>query len=273
MPGWLQALILGVVQGLTEFLPVSSSGHLVLAQAWFGESFLFQERAVAFDLVLHVGTLIPVVIYYRSAVMGIVRAPFIKDDPREGSWRRQPDRWLLLMVIAASVPTGMMGFAFKDLFEQVFHDVRTVSVALFVTGVVLFATRFTDGRSRRGVGLTLGIALAIGLAQGFAITPGISRSGATIAMGLLLGLERELAARFSFLLSIPAILGGLLFVLKDGVTFSPELLGPLAVGFVGAMVVGYAALVALVALVRRGGLHRFSFYLWPVAVLGWFSQI
>lgn len=272
MSGWLQALILGVVQGLTEFLPVSSSGHLVLAQAWFGDAFVFKDGAVAFDLVLHVGTLIPVVVYYRSAVLGLVRAPFARKEHAAVPWIRHPDRWLLLMVLVASVPTAIMGFAFKDLFARFFHDVAMVSAALFITGIILFATRFARRRAA-GTGLTVAVALAIGVAQGFAITPGISRSGATIALALLLGLDRELAARFSFMLSIPAILGGLLLVMSDRVTFSAELLGPLALGFISAMVVGYAALVALVALVRRGELYRFSVYLWPVAVIGWMTQL
>ena len=271
MSGWLQALILGIVQGLTEFLPVSSSGHLVLAQAWFGDAFVFKEGAVAFDLVLHVGTLIPVVVYYRNAVLGLVRAPFAREESTDVPWIRHPDRWLLLMVVVASIPTAAIGIGFKDVFARLFHDVTTVSTALFVTGIILYATRWAR-RTGGGTGLTVGIALAIGVAQGFAITPGISRSGTTIAVALLLGLDRELAARFSFLLSIPAILGGLILVMKDHVTWTAELLGPLALGFVSAMVVGYAALVALVALVRRGGLHRFSFYLWPVAVLGWLTS-
>ena len=271
MSGWLQALILGVIQGLTEFLPVSSSGHLVLAQAWFGDAFLFHENAVAFDLVLHLGTLIPVVVFYRRSILALARSPFTIDDVPGTPWIRQPDRWLLLMVIVASVPTGIMGIAFKDLFERVFHDVTTVATALFITGIILFTTRLARKREG-GTIVSIPVALAIGVAQGFAITPGISRSGTTIAVALLLGLNRDLAARFSFLLSIPAILGGLLLVMKDGVSFPTELLGSLAVGFLSAMVVGYMALVALVALVRLGGLHRFSFYLWPLAILGWLSQ-
>lgn len=275
MAGWLQALILGVVQGLTEFLPVSSSGHLVLAQIWLGEQFLFLQQAVAFDLVLHVGTLLPVLYFYRRDVVEIARAPF-RDRPSgyegPGAWlQADRHRWLAAMVVVAMVPTGLMGIGLKDLFEALFHDARAVCGALFFTGCLLYATRFFGARVGSPRALGVGTALLIGLAQGFAITPGISRSGSTIAVALLLGMDRDLAARFSFLLSIPAILGALVLVAKDGVSIEPTALPALAVGFVASMVTGYAALVMLVALVKRGGLHRFAFYLWPVAVLAWFT--
>lgn len=277
MPGWLQALILGVVQGLTEFLPVSSSGHLVLAQNWLGEGFLFLQEAVAFDLVLHVGTLLPVLYFYRAELKKIVQAlfqgsPFSHDGGPIEWFRADEHRWLAFLVVVAMIPTGLMGIGLKDVFEQLFHDPRAVCGALFFTGCLLFTTRFFGrGGTRRE--LTIGIALLIGLAQGFAITPGISRSGSTIAVALLLGLERDVAARFSFLLSIPAILGAVVLVMKDGVTLSSGTLPALGVGFVSSMLVGYGALWMLVALVRKGGLHNFAYYLWPVAVVGWLTFV
>jgi undecaprenyl-diphosphatase len=273
VPGWLQALLLGVVQGLTEFLPVSSSGHLVLSQLLLGDQFMFASEAVAFDLVLHVGTLLPVLYFYRQEILRIIQGTF-RESPLgyEGGvmgWLKgDPHRWLALCVIVATVPTGLMGVFLKDVFESLFHDARAVCGALFCTGCLLFSTRFFGRGDTGRRSLTLGLALLIGIAQGIAITPGISRSGTTIAVALLLGLDRDLAARFSFLLSIPAILGAVVLVLKDGVTLQGESFTALGVGFVAAMLVGYGALWMLVALVKRGGLHKFSYYLWPVSILG-----
>lgn len=269
--GWLQALILGVVQGLTEFLPVSSSGHLVLAQIWLGDQFFFLQEAVAFDLVLHVGTLLPVLYFYRSDIRQIVRS-FVSEPPwahAQGvrTWiTDNDDRWLALMVVVATIPTALMGILLKDFFEALFHEVTAVCIALIFTGFLLMSTRVLerpDGRKR----LTLLMALAIGIAQGFAITPGISRSGTTIAIALLLGIDRSHAARFSFLISVPAIIGAVVLVAKDGVTLPADGTGPLLIGFFSAMVVGYLALWMLVALVKRGGLYRFAFYLWPTAIV------
>ena len=268
--GWLQALILGVVQGLTEFLPVSSSGHLVLAQIWLGDQFLFLQQAVAFDLVLHVGTLLPVLYFYRRDLLEIIAALFRDFDTMRSSpvdWLTSNDnRWLAFLVVVGTIPTAAMGILLKDTFESLFHDPVPVCAALIFTGVLLMSTRFferPDGRTR----LTLAMAVLIGIAQGFAITPGISRSGSTIAVALLLGVARNEAARFSFLLSIPAILGAVVLVTKDGVNLPVDGWPALAVGFVSAMVVGYLALWMLVALVNRGGLYRFAFYLWPAAIL------
>lgn len=273
MDAWLQALLLGIVQGLTEFLPVSSSGHLVLSQAIFGEDFKFKDMAVAFDLVLHLGTLLPVLYFYRKDLVRIVRS-YLTPSPSEGgglvNWLKADDaRWLAAMVVVGMVPTAMIGLLLKDTFEQLFHSPQAVCIALIVTGALLLSTRFTGGGARGGA-LTLGVALAIGVAQGLAITPGISRSGSTIAVALLLGLDRDLAARFSFLLSIPAILGAAILVSKDGVSIPSGAGGALLIGFLASVVVGYLALVMLVALVRRGGLHNFTYYLWPAAALGLF---
>ena len=275
MSGWLQALILGIVQGLTEFLPVSSSGHLVLAQIWLGEQFLFVKEAVAFDLVLHVGTLLPVLYFYRADLQRILTS-LTRDIPVSqpqafGSWiRSDPHRWLALMVVLGTIPTAFMGVLLKDTFESLFHDARPVCGALIFTGFLLMSTRWFERPGGR-MHISIAMALLIGLAQGFAITPGLSRSGTTIAVALLLGVDRDQAARFSFLLSIPAILGAVVLVLKDGVALPEEGYFALAVGFVAAMLVGYFALWMLVALVKRGGLYRFAFYLWPMAIIALIS--
>lgn len=268
MEAWIQAIVLGVVQGLTEFLPVSSSGHLVLAQAIFGESFEFRDMAVAFDLALHLGTLVPVLYFYRADLRRILTSALSRPQLDVMGWIRGDEaRWLAFMVVLGTIPTALIGLFLKDGFEALFHSPRAVSVALFVTGLLLWSTRWSE-RAEGTRSLGVWIALAIGLAQGLAITPGISRSGSTIAVALLLGLERDQAARFSFLLSIPAITGAAVLVAKDGVGVPDGAWGALAAGCLSSMAVGYAALVLLVALVRRGGLHRFAWYLWPVAAVG-----
>ncbi|MEO1339277.1 MAG: undecaprenyl-diphosphate phosphatase, partial [Myxococcota bacterium] len=187
-----------------------------------------------------------------------------------GRWLSSDDhRWLALLVVVGTIPTAIMGILLKDTFESLFHDPTPVCIALIFTGFLLMSTRYLerpDGLTR----LSLGMALIIGIAQGFAITPGLSRSGTTIAVALLLGVDRDHAARFSFLLSSPAIMGAVVLVAKDGVTLPADGWAALGLGFLSAMIVGYLALWMLVALVRKGGLYRFAFYLWPVAILGLF---
>jgi len=270
MPGWLQALLLGIIQGLTEFLPVSSSGHLVLAQAALGDDFFAADSAVLFDLVLHVGTLLPVLVFYRRDLAAIVGSLTASPGPGAAgsplAWlKADRNRWLAAMVVLATIPTGLMGVLLEDHFERLFHSVYPVAGALLVTAGLLWSTRRVAERETSGP-IPARHALAIGIAQGLAITPGISRSGSTIAAGLLLGLDRESAARYSFLLSIPAILGAVVLKAKDGIPAGTIDWLAVGVGFVGAAVSGYAALVFLVALVKRGGLHHFAWYLVPAAI-------
>ncbi len=250
LAAWLQAIILGIVQGLTEFLPVSSSGHLVLFQTWMGDGFFAQDQPLLFVLALHLGTLIPVLWFYRDS---------LRELPSESGRR------MAALVLVGTVPTGLVGVVFKDHFETLFSSPDRVAVALLATGALLFATRGRDGAGDDAA-LTVRTALIIGLVQGLAITPGISRSGSTIAVALFLGLNRELAARFSFLLSIPAILGAVVLETKDGLHVGDTDWTAVGWGFAASAVVGYVALVLLVALVKRGGLHHFAWYLWPVGI-------
>ncbi len=253
----LSAAILGVVQGLTEFLPVSSSGHLVLFQHWLPVT----GDPIAFDLALHLGTLVPVLWVYRSDLWGVVN-----DATRgEGRYFERPGVRLLLLLVAATIPTGIIGLSLEDLFEQLFHNPAAVGVAFALTGTVLWFTRFAKQGDAPAHGLSWGKAVAIGLAQGAAITPGISRSGSTIAAGLFLGMDREAAARFSFLLSIPAILGAC--VLKAGdLDMATVALGPMLIGIGTSAISGYVALRLLIRLVRAGDFSKFALYLWPLAV-------
>jgi undecaprenyl-diphosphatase len=255
--GWLQAVLLGVVQGLTEFLPISSSGHLVIGQRLLG----LEEPHLLFDVAVHVGTLVAVLIVFlddlRSMLWSIV--PGADGDPAA--------RRLVWLVIVGSVPAGLAGLLLEDFFESLFASMMTVGVALLVTGGVLFATvRFPAGqRSVSEVGWRS--ALLVGVAQAMAIIPGISRSGATICAGLGVGMQRELAARFSFILSIPAILGALVLQLRDLPPLSPGETAPLLLGGVVAAATGYVALRLLISLVKRGRLHWFAYYCWCLGAL------
>jgi undecaprenyl-diphosphatase len=266
----IDAVILGVVQGLTEFLPISSSGHLVLFQHLLG----FREPELLFDAALHFGTLLAVCIHFRRDLRAMVvdagwliRQPFARTPHPPSS--RLPLVW---WIFVGSLPTALIGLMFKDAFEKAFGSVPLVGAMLLVTGTLLLLTRITTrfGTSKQTMGLLT--ALAIGTVQGIAIIPGISRSGATIACGLFLGLERELAARFSFLLSIPAITGALLLQLVEGDAgrIPP---GTLIIGVVASGLVGLLALRVLMGMVRRGRLSFFAPYCWIVGLVLLFSNL
>lgn len=254
----LAAAVLGLVQGLTEFLPVSSSGHLVLFQRWLPHT----GDPIAFDLVLHLGTLVPVLGVFRRDLMLMAQDAVGGEGP---FWQR-PGVRLAMLVVLGSVPTAAIGLAFQDVFEQLFANPLSVGVAFGVTGLVLLSTRWVPDGSRGIAGMDWWRAALVGIAQGLAITPGISRSGSTIAAGMFLGIERGLAARYSFLLSVPAISGAFLLKARD---FDPAQLelAPLAVGFTVAAVSGWGALVFLLRLVNAGDFSRFAIYLLPLSAI------
>jgi undecaprenyl-diphosphatase len=260
---------LGVVQGLTEFLPVSSSGHLTLGRHLLG----IGESSVLFDLTVHAATLTATLVYYRRTVAGMahqsllaLRGALDPVDPRPLA-ERYPDAWLLVLISVGTVPTATLGLVFRRPLEMAFGEPRVVLVAMLATAFLLLLSRWAGDGTRR---LTMLSALVIGVVQGVAILPGISRSGATIAVALLLGIDRETSARFSFLLAVPAILGALLLeVAGTGLTGVNDAVPVLAAGFAAAAATGVVALALLVPLVRRGRLSYFAAYLVPAAVIGW----
>lgn len=264
---WLSAAILGIVQGLTEYLPVSSSGHLVLGRELLG----VEEPDLFFDIMVHVATLLVTVIFYARSIGRMVTetGEELRDRVNGGSTTDRPLARLSGLIVLGTIPTGLIGVVFKDRLEALFDEPRAACAMLLVTAALLIGTRFTAATGRSDGEMTWKDALLIGTVQGLAIIPGISRSGSTIAAALFLGLDRELAARFSFLLSVPAILGALVLKLKDvgdgGLAIDG---GATAIGFVAALVTGFAALVALLPLVRRGQLHWFAFYLVPTGLAG-----
>ncbi len=254
----IQLVILAVVQGLTEFLPVSSSGHLVLLQNWFstftGDVFL--------DVVLHGGTLAAVVVAYWKDIRRLLSfdAPAVQ---------------YMVALATATVPAVIVGLIFKDTVTRLFHDPRVAAVCLVVTGLILLSTRLakdSDGRRRiRGewhpVAPPLYKAFLIGFAQAMAITPGISRSGSTIAASLWLGLGREEAARFSFLMAVPAIAGALLLETMKGLPTTAATPFGLVLGVLVAFLVGLAAIRLTALLVVQRHFWRFAFYCVPLGLV------
>jgi undecaprenyl-diphosphatase len=267
MIDWLEALVLGVVQGATEYLPVSSSGHLVIFQHLFG----LTEPALLFDIVLHVATLIVVLWYYRADIAEILRhtSSALRSLGSRSGWaevqKQYPGFRLAWLIVVGTVPTALIGITLEEAFESLFASLTVVGMMLWVTGSILVATRWaTDGQ--RGLQqIRLRDALLIGLVQGMAITPGISRSGSTIGVALLLGVQRETAARYSFLLSVPSIIGALLLKLGDAADGIG--LPTMALGFLAALVSGYFCLIFLVRIVRRGRLAWFAPYCFAVGLL------
>jgi undecaprenyl-diphosphatase len=267
-------LVLGLIQGLTEFLPVSSSGHLVV-----GSHLLPLNPSMLLDVILHVGTLLPVLWLYRAALLEILVAlgrVFGKAKLAE-LWQTDRGLRLAVCVVIGTLPTALMGGLLNDLFERLFSSPAVVGVTFLITGGILMSTLIRRGAGSAEepadshLGLTPLRALVIGVAQGCAITPGISRSGTTITAALLLGVDRTMAARFSFLLSIPAIAGAVGLHLRKATLSGNSELVVYAAGAAAAAVSGYLALRLLVGLVRRGGMHWFALYLWPlgIAVLVW----
>ncbi|MEM4525595.1 MAG: undecaprenyl-diphosphate phosphatase [Methanothermobacter sp.] len=267
----IQAIILGIVQGATEFLPVSSSAHLVIVPYLIGVNY----SDIAFDTLLHIATLVAVIGYFRVEVLDILKGFFssLRDIPQgifsEGI-KNEPIKRLSWFIIIGSIPAGLMGVFFKDFFEGLFNNLFAVGSLLIVTGFILWGSEILYRRfprKRLFDNMNLVDVLLIGFAQGCAIMPGISRSGATVATGLSLGLEREFMARYSFLLSIPAIFGASLVQLKDivgGFHFETQ---SFTLGFIAAAVSGYLAIKYFLKFIRTKNLVLFSCYCWIIGGL------
>lgn len=259
-------ILLGILQGVTEFLPISSSGHLVVAQNLLG----IREPEILFNVALHIGTLAAVVVVFRREVVDIINS-FVWGLGRLGEGRspasllgERAELRLLLMILLATVVTGLMGFFAKDAVHSLFGSLKAVGGMLTVTAIILALTAFFGRGAKDEAGPAA--ALLLGLGQGMAIAPGLSRSGTTIALGLFLGLERDLAARFSFLISIPAILGALALMLGEAGSsaFSPF---EMVLGALFSAASGYLALKLLLRVVHRGRLHLFSPYCLALGLL------
>ena len=248
-----EAILLGIIQGLTEFLPISSSGHLVLTQELLG----VKQPGVSFELIVHVGTLLAVLVYFRSRVWLLIRSVF------DGQMKRE--RRIVLFLIVGTIPAGLAGVLLKDIFEEAFSAPLLTACMLFVTGMLLLSTRFV-AKGEKPVGWVS--ALVMGVGQALAILPGISRSGSTIATGLLFGVQPREAAEFSFLLALPAIAGAVVLKLDDLMAVEAGLVGQYIAGAVAAFLFGLLAVYAVLATIRKGKFEYFAYYCFLAGAVG-----
>lgn len=248
-----QALILALIQGLTEFLPISSSAHLILPSQMLG----WPDQGLAFDVAVHLGTLMAVMLYYRRDLCAMTRGA------GQGLVERRvnPDLRLGLLVVLATIPAVVAGFVFKDLIESELRSMAVIAVTTMAFGVALWLADVLGARRRGVEQLAVGGALLIGLAQAVALVPGTSRSGITLTAALALGLHREDAARFSFLLSIPVILGAGLLKSRDLIESTvPVDWFQMALGVVVSGVIAYFTIVFFLRLLNRIGMLPFMIY-------------
>ncbi|MEX2183899.1 MAG: undecaprenyl-diphosphatase UppP [Chloroflexota bacterium] len=263
----LQALIMGIVQGLTEFLPVSSSGHLVVVPYLFGwdDAFL---NSLSFSVMLHLGTLVALLLYFRADWARLVPAGFAA--LRDRSFRGDPDRKLAWLLAATTIPAAIAGLVFNDVIEQQVRHVAIVALMLVVGGVVLWVADRVGRRDRPIGDISFPVAIGIGAAQALALIPGISRSGISISAARLAGLDRQAAARFAFLMATPITAGAgifearKLFTGESGVDVSAA---PLVIGMVASLVSGLAAIHFMLRYLRTRSLAVFIWYRFALAAV------
>ena len=251
MANALESIILGIIQGIAEWLPISSTGHLRLAEHFL----LRQQVPLLLSITLHVGTLAALLVFFRNDIRNILSALYHRDFKSENGK-------LIPLIIAGSVPTAIIGFALSDTVESLSQQILPIAIALLLSGTLLYTSRFAKEKTEN---VTYPTALAFGIAQGLAVMPGLSRSGTTLAVALLLGLKRDKAFRFSFLLSIPAVIGALgLEAYKEREALTQAGFGSfeILVGATAAMLVGYVALIFVHKTVEDKRFHLFAFYCW-----------
>lgn len=264
-----KAALLGVVQGLTEFLPVSSSGHLVLGKYLLG----LREQGIEFEVFVHFGTLLAVLTVFRSDIWQLIKAffsIFTKSFHTEGFTYRYTENShfrLLVFILVASIPAAVIGLTFEKRIERIFGDPHFTCLMLLVTAFILFMTFFVKKANKP---LTLKNTFLMGVAQAFAILPGISRSGSTISMGLYFNVNGSDAARFSFILAVPAIFGATILksidLIETGV--GGDMFMILAIGMIAAYISGFIAIESMLAVVRRGKLYYFAPYCLVLGLIG-----
>lgn len=258
---WLEALVLGMIQGLTEWLPVSSSGHLALAQRYMG------QVPVVVDIMLHFGTMLVLLVYFRqeAGMVGRSAGAVLRDVSRGTGWgpaiNKDAERKLSFLIVLALVPTAAFALTFRYLFgEGLFSNLPVIAAGFAVSGAMLALVAFGKRGARTNAGLSVRDSLAVGTAQGIAFLPGFSRSGLTIATGMLGGLEAETAGRYSFLIMLPAVLGAMILSLPDVGGLSTDVLLMGLAGMAAAMAVGWLSLGLLMRILKKGGIQYFAPY-------------
>ena len=248
---WIEAIILGIVQGLTEFLPVSSSGHLAIGKALFG----IETTDISFEVAVHAATVLATIVVFRKDIMKLLQGLF--------QFKMNPETRYILLILLSMIPVFIVGVFFKDSVEELFGSgLLVVGVALIVTALLLFLSEtLTARRGGEGGKVTWKSALWMGLAQAVAVVPGLSRSGSTIATGLLCGVRKDEVARFSFLMVLVPILGEAFLDVVGG-DFAASSVGvlPLVLGFVAAFLSGLFACRAMIVLVKKARLRWFALY-------------
>ncbi len=266
---YFQAVILGLAQGLSEFLPISSSGHLALLQYFFGVN---AENVLPFAVLLHVGTLVSVFIVYWKDIIELVKElGAVIVDICSGRGLRvnaNPTRKLGFMIIIATIPTAVIGLLFNDLFAALYNSLIAIGVGLLVTGTILTIAERMGRNNKTIKEMKFRYAFFVGLMQGVAICPGVSRSGSTLFGGLISGLNKEFAVKFAFLISIPSILGSVIVEAPDAFSagMSLDFIGPVLAGVIVSAISGLFAIKAMIKLVSNRKLIGFSIYTWAVGI-------
>ena len=263
----IQALLLGLLQGVTEFLPVSSSGHLALARALLGRELM---PGITFEIVVHFGSFCSIVVYFRARIAEIIRdlfASFSIDGIKTKRYFHDRNTRFSMIIFLSMIPAVIVGFTLKDPIEALFLNPVVVSFMLLVTGTLLFFTRFVKNPEKE---VDIWRGLLMGVAQAFAIIPGISRSGSTISVGLFSGINRDSVANFSFLMVLPVLAGAMLLevieIMEQGIESAAVF--NLIAGFLASFISGYIALKYLIILLKREKFHYFAFYCWAVGIAG-----
>lgn len=267
---YLSAVVLGLVQGLAEFLPISSSGHLSIFQNFFQLADVEQDHML-FDVLLHLGTLVAVFAAYYRDIAALLREFFTMvrlRQPRRGERPDVPARRTILMIVIATLPL-LLVLPVKDYVESLYSNTFFIAFALVVTGLLLFLSDRMRRGNKNALNATMGDALLVGVAQAVAVVPGLSRSGTTISACMARGFDRTYAVKFSFLLSIPAVLGANILTIADAVKagVDTELLPVYLVGVLVAMVSGYAAISFLKYIASKGRFGGFAYYCWGAAIV------
>ncbi len=259
----IQSILIGIIQGLTEFLPVSSSGHLVLSQHFLG---IQHSSDVVYEVFLHLGTILAVLVYFRKTLWDLTLSLVHWKGSISDNVHRHNRLIIVYLIVATAVTAGIYKL-FGDSIESLFAYPVFVSVMLIITGLIVFLSDLVKDSGIPAFSMGLRRSVLIGLAQGFAMIPGISRSGSTISVSLASGIKRRDAAHFSFLLSIPAIIGANLVHLASLKGLDGGMLVNYLAGFVAAYVSGYLVIAVLIALIQNSKLKYFAYYCWVIAVL------